>query len=60
VAGPRWPRDRDHDSVCGKRPKILQVKMPNNKESSAKPAIPTKASRDVEEGMARSSGWQQC
>ncbi len=58
--GPGWPWDRDHDSACGQRRNSLQVKMPNNKESRAKPAIPTRASRDVEEGIARSGGCCQC
>jgi hypothetical protein len=37
----------------------LQVKMPNNRESRAKPAIPTRANNEVEEGKAHSGGWHQ-
>ena len=33
------------------------MKIPNSRESKAKPAIPTRASSEVEEGTAHSRSW---
>jgi hypothetical protein len=59
VAQSCWVLAQSQDSGCGSWARGLQVKMPNNRESSAKPAIPTRASKEVEEGKARSGGWRQ-